>query len=219
MSPGSLHLGLPSAAYVFLDGILVSFKQQSVRGRQSPAALGWQALSARKHRAVPPAPPCPSPTCSTGALTTCQQTSAMSLALWALGQELHWGLPSAASLVVAVPMASTLALAGRVSCQCHTATSATGALDHVGAQELNHCRGLYVLVSDTSADIDWCSTWVPQRHRHSVMPVGTPACSFSDISSPKKARLEGAVSLGTSIHSESHTHMSYTLVCRIRASL
>lgn len=104
--------------------------------KQSPAAVGWWALSARKHRRVPPAPPCTSPTCSTGALPTCQQTPALFLAPWALRWELHWGLPSPL-------VASTLVLPGRVTCQCHTATPATGAL-----------QGL-VLVCNTSADMVW----------------------------------------------------------------
>lgn len=53
-------------------------------------------------------------------------------------------------------LASTfsLALAGRVSCQCHTAKPATGALGNVGSEEQNHCRGLYGLIYDTPADMD-----------------------------------------------------------------
>lgn len=72
-------------------------------------------------------------------------------------------------------LVSTLALAGRVSHQCHTATPATETLDKVGTQEQNHCRCFYVLIYDTCADMDSWSTWVPQRHRHSLMPVGTHA--------------------------------------------
>lgn len=106
-------------------------------------------------------------------------------------------------------LVSTLALAGRVSHQCHTATPATETLDKVGTQEQNHCRGFYVLIYDTCADMDSWSTWVPQRHRHSLMPVGTHACTVSDASSPKEARLERAISRGTSIHSESHTYKWY----------
>lgn len=164
--------------------------------KQSPAAVGWWALSARKHRRVPPAPPCTSPTCSTGALPTCQQTPALFLAPWALRWELHWGLPSPL-------VASTLVLPGRVTCQCHTATPATGAL-----------QGL-VLVCNTSADMVWLMSNLRAPEAQTFPDACWDPCLLlhhPDTSSPRKPGWKGLYLVCT----HSHTHTGCILAWRAK---
>lgn len=165
--------------------------------KQSPAAVGWWALSERKHRRVPPAQPCTSPTCSTGALPTCQQTPALFLA--------HG--PSGGSCIGV----------------CHHLwwhppwCSQEGSHVNVTLQHLPQglCRGLYWSVTLLQTWSDWCPTWEPQRHRHSLMPVGTHACFFSDTSSPRKPTWK-RLYLVAPVCTHSHTHTGCILAWRVK---
>lgn len=148
MSPGSVCLGPPSAHYHFLEDILVSSKSSNLREtRQSPADCDdrpCQQGNVGKSHLHHPVPALPS------ASGLSPPASKPQPCFWLHGpsgrsyigvcHQLHlWG--GCAHGREPELLASTLAHTGRVSCQCHTATLVRGALDSVGTQEQNHCRG------------------------------------------------------------------------------
>lgn len=150
MSPGSVCLGPPSAHHHFLDGILVSSKQQSVREEKEPWSTGMMSTVSKKTEQSSTSTILYQPYMQHQGSPHLQETPAMFLAPQ-VGAALGFAISCTSDGGCShgrVPelVASTLALAGRVSCQCHTATPATGAWDSVGTQEQNHCRGLYGLV-------------------------------------------------------------------------
>lgn len=188
--------------------------------KQSPAAVGWWALSGRKHRKVPPAPSCTSPTCSIGALPTSQQSPAMLLAPRALGWELHQGLPSSALLVVA----ECLSCLNPPWCSqegSHVSVTlpipATGALDNADTQEQKHCRGLYVLVYNTSAGTVWLMFNLSAPEAQTFPDACRDPCLLLQWHFiTQESHVGKAISRGTCIHSESHTYASCTLAWRVR---
>lgn len=108
MSPGSVCLGPCSAYHCSLNGILVSSKQQPVREEAEPCSTGMMGTVSKETQESPTCTILYQPHMQHQGSPHLQETPAMFLVPWALGWELHWGLPSAAPLVVAAPMAEHL---------------------------------------------------------------------------------------------------------------